>query len=649
MGAISFSIDAGLVAFLARNLPLEVFVETGTYKGDSIERIKPYFNRFYSIELSEYYYHMAKDRFAGDPMVQIIHGDSRDALSRLMPDIQKKSVLYWLDSHWCDDQATGGYTSQCALIEEIQAIQSINKESVVLIDDARLFLSPPGVPHDYAQWPAIQEIMRILDERCEGHEAMVLDDVIIYFPEQIRDKIRSYAHQQGTDWLKIADLSRQTSDVIAELVAKEKEIESLVIENKLLVKEVEIKEGEIHLKQYEISKINEEAQQRLFIIQQFESAKDDIRTGFEAEKKAILSRAETLKEVIDEQQRHMKTLDILLEDKERLLGKTQEIAESRLQVIREQENAIQSLRKRRITEWLRLWLQPRLGVLYHYPPRPLNIPSKYYKAQKISPPAAGLPLISIVTPSYNQADFIERTMKSIFEQQYPKLEYLIQDGGSDDGTVEVIKKYEDCLARWESARDDGQADALNTSFQHTTGKIMAYLNSDDLLLPGALHYVVDYFIKQPEVDVVYGHRVLVDEYDQEIGRWVMPPHDDEILSWADYIPQETMFWRREIWDKAGGFIDKNFKFAMDWDLILRFRAAGAKIIRLPRFLGAFRVHPHQKTSAEIAAQGDMEMGRLRERCHGRKVSEAEINQNIKRYLRRHVFHQKLYRAGLLSY
>jgi glycosyltransferase involved in cell wall biosynthesis len=260
-----------------------------------------------------------------------------------------------------------------------------------------------------------------------------------------------------------------------------------------------------------------------------------------------------------------------------------------------------------------------------------------------------LPVISMVTPTFNQADFIERTVNSVFQQQYPKLEYLIQDGGSNDGTVEILKKHEDRLKRWESAKDAGQSDALNRCFQLTSGAVMAYINSDDLLLPGALHYVARYFAKHPDVDVVYGHRVLVDEYDQEIGRWVMPPHDDEILSWADYIPQETMFWRREIWDRAGGFIDKDLKFAMDWDLILRFREAGAKIVRLPRFLGAFRVHPHQKTSAEISDQGAREMERLREKCHGRKVSDAEIYQNIRKYLNRHVLFQKLYRAGVLRY
>ncbi|MBC2714668.1 MAG: glycosyltransferase [Desulfobacteraceae bacterium] len=410
----------------------------------------------------------------------------------------------------------------------------------------------------------------------------------------------------------------------------------------MLVKETQARESEVHLKQQEINNITSVAEQRLYIIKQFESAKEDLLAGFKVE-------IDALRDVIEEKQNRIQTLDTLIIDKDRLLEKTEEIAESRLLVIREQENAIHSLRKRRFKELIKLWLQPRLGVLYHYPPRPVKIPEKYYKEQKKSIPAGGLPLISIVTPSYNQAGFIERTIKSVFQQQYPKLEYLIQDGGSDDGTVDILKKYEDRLKRWESTKDEGQSDALNQCFSHAFGNVMAYLNSDDLLLPGALHYVAHYFAKHPDVDVVYGHRVLVDEYDQEIGRWVMPPHDDEILSWADYIPQETMFWRREIWEKAGGFIDKNFKFAMDWDLILRFREAGAKIVRLPRFLGAFRVHPHQKTSAEISDQGEKEMQRLRERCLGRMVSEAEINQNIKKYLSRHVFFQKLYRAGLFKY
>lgn len=642
MGAISFSIDVDLVAFLARHLPLEIFVETGTFEGDSIDRVKPYFRRFYSVELSEHYAGLAQKRFAEDPNITIACGHAPDFLKGLAPALKSKSVLFWLDSHWCDAAATGGATSQCSLPAELHAIEPLGEDSVILIDDARLFLCPPGVPHDYTQWPDFTAIVQALHEKGGFHDLMVFNDVIMLFPRHLKEKIRRYAHEHGADWLTIADMSRQTGEVIAELDAKEKEIKALTLENTILVGETRAKENEIQLKQLEINNMFSVAEQRLAVINQFESAREAIRSGFS-------ENMDRLQAIIEEKQGRIDDLHLLVAEKDRHLAKVEAIAESRLQVIREQENAINALRRRRIKERLRLWMQPRLGILYHYPPRPMKIPNKYLKEQNKKPIPGGWPAISIVTPSFNQADFIERTLQSLFQQHYPRLEYIIQDGGSSDGTVDILKKHEARLARWVSEKDEGQSAALNTGFAHATGDIMAYLNSDDMLLPGALHYVARYFSAHPDIDVVYGHRVLMDEYDQEIGRWVMPPHDDAVLSWADYIPQETMFWRRRIWEKAGGRIDAAFKFAMDWDLILRFRDAGARIVRLPRFLGAFRIHPHQKTSAEISRQGEMEMGILRERCHGRKVSDAEVYQHIKAYLYRHVLLQKLYRAGILRY
>ena len=646
MGAISFSIDVDLVAFLARHLPFEVFVETGTFEGESIDRVKPYFNRFYSVELSAHYWELSKKRFEDDSLVTIANGHAPDFLKALMPGLKGKSVLFWLDSHWCDANATGGETSQCALLDELRAIDVLGNDSVVFIDDARLFLCPPGVPHDYTQWPDLNAIIGTLREKSNAHELMVVNDVMVYFPRRLKEQVRRYGHENGVDWLTIADMYRQTKDVIAELDAKEDEIKSLSRENAVLVGEIRAKENEIQLKQLEINQMFSVAEQRLFIINQFESAKEAIRSGF-------MMDIDNLRMVIEEKQGHIDTLHALCGEKDRHLTKVESmaasVAESRLQVIREQEAAINALRRRRIRERINLWMQPRLGVLYHYPPRPVKIPDKYSKKQDKKPIAGGWPVISIVTPSYNQAAFIDRTIQSVFQQHYPRLEYIIQDGGSNDGTAEILKKHEDRLARWASEKDGGQSDALNTGFGYATGDIMAYLNSDDLLLPGALHYVARYFATHPDIDVVYGHRVLIDEYDQEIGRWVMPPHDDDVLSWADYIPQETMFWRRSIWEKAGGRIDTDFKFAMDWDLILRFREAGARIVRLPRFMGAFRIHPHQKTSAEISNQGEIEMGMLRQRCHGRKVSDAEVHQHIKKYLLRHVVLHKLYRAGLLNY
>lgn len=294
---------------------------------------------------------------------------------------------------------------------------------------------------------------------------------------------------------------------------------------------------------------------------------------------------------------------------------------------------------------LKSFIAPRLNLSNTHPPKPMHIPQDYYDVVAPDKP----PVISIVTPSFNQAEYLERTMKSVLDQGYPKLEYIVQDGGSSDDSAAIIEKYADVLTHWESKRDKGQSNAINLGFQHATGEIMAYLNSDDLLLPGTLDYVANFFAAHPDVDVVYGHRILIDRFDQEIGRWVLPKHDNEILSWADYVPQETLFWRRSIWNKIGGNIDESFQFAMDWDLILRLRDAGAKFVRLPRFLGAFRLHLSQKSLSKMEDTGFVEMTRLRQRCHGRAVRQSEIRRHLYGYLLRHIVYQKLYRLGFLNY
>ena len=274
-------------------------------------------------------------------------------------------------------------------------------------------------------------------------------------------------------------------------------------------------------------------------------------------------------------------------------------------------------------------------------PQHLRLPQK--KNLKI------YPSISIVTPSFNQGEFIERTINSVLTQDYPNLEYIIQDGKSTDNTVSTIEKYEDRLKHWESAEDNGQSHAINLGFRHASGEIMAYLNSDDLLLPGTLHYVAAYFDKHPEVDAIYGHRVLINANDYEIGRWVLPPHCKSILEWADFVPQETLFWRRSIWEKAGAAIDESFKFAMDWDLIMRFLDAGAKMKRLPRFLGAFRIHQQQKTLSFITETGYKEMNRIRTRIHKKDITDKDIHENTRLYFRDQAVYNLLYSLKNLFY
>jgi GT2 family glycosyltransferase len=273
----------------------------------------------------------------------------------------------------------------------------------------------------------------------------------------------------------------------------------------------------------------------------------------------------------------------------------------------------------------------RIGTLRHHSPEPLTLPSRYWRTTVPSQ----APSISIVTPSFGQGQFIERTIHSVLGQSYPDLEYVVQDGGSTDQTVDILRHYSSALTHWESARDTGQADALNRGFAYTSGEIMAYLNSDDLVLPGSLAYVASYFASHPNVDVVYGHRVMIDDADRRLGIWVLPRHDDATMTLLDFIPQETLFWRRSVWDAVGGEFDTSFGFALDWDLLLRFRDAGARFARLPRFLGAFRVHPTQKTQLQQALC-DVECNRLRLRVHGREVPHAEAVERVVPYLRAHV-------------
>jgi FkbM family methyltransferase len=280
---------------------------------------------------------------------------------------------------------------------------------------------------------------------------------------------------------------------------------------------------------------------------------------------------------------------------------------------------------------LRMLTRPRLGRLRHYQPKPLAVPARYLRAQAPLP----APKISIVTPSYQHGRFIERTIRSVLAQRYPALEYFVQDGGSTDQTLEVLGRLEEELSGWRSEKDAGQADAINRAFERTTGPIMGWLNSDDLLLPGSLAYVAEFFVTHPNVDVVYGNRILIDDGDRQIGAWVLPPHDDLALTLADFVPQETLFWRRRAWEAAGSEVDSNFHYALDWDLLLRFRSVGAKMERLPRFLGAFRIHEEQKTLAS-GPVGEIEMALLRERAHGRPLSQAEIDLRLRPYLRRHV-------------
>ena len=269
-----------------------------------------------------------------------------------------------------------------------------------------------------------------------------------------------------------------------------------------------------------------------------------------------------------------------------------------------------------------------LDVVPQYGPRAIAV--ECFPKPRLA--AARLPRLVVVTPSYQQAPFIGQTMRSVLDQEGVQIEYVVQDGGSTDGSVAVIERYADRLAHWESTRDKGQADAIVRGFGKAgagTDDIMMYLNSDDIMMPGAARFVAEYFARHAEVDAVYGHRVLIDPAGNEVGRWLTPRQRSDDLRLVDHVPQETLIWRRRIWDRVGG-INPAFQFALDWDLLLRFQAAGARVARLPWFLGGFRIHPQQKTTARMDQDGLPEMNALRLRTLGRAPSFTELHRATRR-------------------
>jgi len=227
--------------------------------------------------------------------------------------------------------------------------------------------------------------------------------------------------------------------------------------------------------------------------------------------------------------------------------------------------------------------------------------SKYHVDEKSTPEEQlRWPKISIVTPSYNQGCFLERTLLSVVNQGYPNLEYIIVDGGSNDESVEIIRKYDRYVAYWVSEKDDGQADAIRKGFHESTGDILAYINSDDVYLPGTLLQVGDMFRNGPNTNVVYGNKYLTDERDEIIGERRLTPYIPVVsklgfLYGGFGIYQPASFWTRELYYNVGE-IDPAFQHCMDNDLFVRFALAGAKFRFIREYLVASRVHRISKTS-----------------------------------------------------
>lgn len=238
------------------------------------------------------------------------------------------------------------------------------------------------------------------------------------------------------------------------------------------------------------------------------------------------------------------------------------------------------------------------------------------------------PLISILTPSYNQGRFLEETIQSVLSQDYPNLEYLIVDGGSTDGSVDIIQRYASRLTWWVSERDNGQTDALNKGFTHARGEIFAWLNSDDTYLPGAVSAAVSYLQGHPEAALVYADANLVDEAGRIIGRFPSRQTNLQLLLRGSvHIPQQTAFFRASAWQQVAP-LDPSFRFAMDYDLWVRL-AKLAPLVYTRSYWANFRLHGGGK-SVTMDDRCYPEMIRVYQRERGHRISMLSIRWLFRR-------------------
>ncbi len=255
--------------------------------------------------------------------------------------------------------------------------------------------------------------------------------------------------------------------------------------------------------------------------------------------------------------------------------------------------------------------------------------------------AADLPLVTIVTPSYNQGRWIRKTLESVAAQTYPRIEHVVVDGGSTDETVQILKEAPGI--RWVSEKDRGQANAINKGISMSGGDLIAFLNSDDLLYPDAVSTAAERFRSEPSLDFLYGDGTVIDEEGSVQWEWLSRPEDFRLLAdyhflWNDftnYILQQATFWRRSLHDRVGLF-DETFHYALDVEFWLRIGFSGARMVHIPRKLGLFRmIHGTKSLSSPIVFWPDyLELFR---RYHGAR----HIGRYVEQYL-----YEGMSKAGL---
>jgi len=206
-----------------------------------------------------------------------------------------------------------------------------------------------------------------------------------------------------------------------------------------------------------------------------------------------------------------------------------------------------------------------------------------------------LPRISIITPSFNQSEYLERTIKSVINQNYSNLEYIIIDGGSSDSSLDILREYDKNISYWISEKDKGQADALNKGLDIASGEIIGWINSDDMYCKDILETVGEWFKNNSSSDVLYGGMYIIDKDDNVIDAiWASRPDPGYTYHGRLAIHQQSLFWRKNIMKKAGRF-DDTLEFVMDLDFIIRLQKFG-NVNRMRKFFGMLRRHPATKTT-----------------------------------------------------
>jgi len=246
----------------------------------------------------------------------------------------------------------------------------------------------------------------------------------------------------------------------------------------------------------------------------------------------------------------------------------------------------------------------------------------------------GQPKISIVTPSFNQSEFLEQTIQSVLSQDYPNLEYVIIDGDSSDGSVDIIKKYENHLHYWISEKDEGHGHALNKGFSHTTGEIMAWMNSDDMYTPWCFKVVSEIFSSFPQIMWISGISSNWNSRGAMFGaKKVTKNKFDYLLGEYRWIQQESVFWRRELWEKAGGEINQNYKFMVDGELWSRFFLHDP-LYSVDSILGGYRIHSSNRARlnrSDCVHEMDRAISEMRKSCSPDLIKNCDRLWFLKRF------------------